>query len=154
MRRDVFVTARAAALITSREYRRMVSLPGFWIVSLIVPVLVILAPFASTLGKAKTAGYVLVDKSGQYAASIDRRLELDYQRQVLFQLLMYAREWRAGGSSAQDFQSSPQAGTSSSDAMVEGFIAEGGAPAVLRQLKPRYLPASSVLRQTCQARCG
>lgn len=133
---------RRIFLITSREYRRMVSLPGFWIVSLIVPVLVILAPFASSLGKAKTVGYVLVDKSGQYAASIDRRIELDYQRQVLFQLLMYAREWRAGGGSRPEIQSSSQTGTTSSDAMTEAFIAEGGAPAVLRQLKPRLLPTA------------
>jgi ABC-2 type transport system permease protein len=133
---------RRIFLITSREYRRMVSLPGFWIVSLIVPVLVILAPFASSLGKSKTAGYVLVDKSGQYAASINRRIELDYQREVLFQLLMYAREWRARGNSAPDIQSSPQAGTASSDALVQSFIAEGGAPAVLRQLKTKLLPSA------------
>ncbi len=55
---------RRIFLVTAREYRRMVSLPGFWIVSLIMPVLVILAPFARSLGKSKTAGYVLVDKSG------------------------------------------------------------------------------------------
>ncbi|MBV8903115.1 MAG: PQQ-binding-like beta-propeller repeat protein [Acidobacteriia bacterium] len=133
---------RRIFLVTAREYRRMVSLPGFWIVSLIVPVMVILAPFASSLGKSKTAGYILVDKSGQYAASIDRRLELDYQRQVLFQVLMYRRDWRAGGSSEPDTQFSPQRGTASSDAMVESFIAEGGAPAVLRQLKPSLLRAA------------
>jgi polyvinyl alcohol dehydrogenase (cytochrome) len=133
---------RRIFLVTAREYRRIVSLPGFWIVSLIVPVLVILAPLARSLAKSKTVGYVLVDKSGQYAARIERRLELDYQRQVLFQLLMYAREWRAGGGSSPDIQSSPQAGTSSSDAMVEGFIAAGGAPAVLRQLRPKLLPGA------------
>jgi polyvinyl alcohol dehydrogenase (cytochrome) len=133
---------RRVFLVTAREYRRIVSLPGFWIVSLIVPVLVVLAPLASSLGKSKTSGYVLVDKSGGYAARIDRRLELDYQRQVLLQLLMYVREWRAGAGSTPDIQSSSQAGTSSSDAMIEGFIGAGGAPAVLRQLKPRLLPAA------------
>jgi polyvinyl alcohol dehydrogenase (cytochrome) len=133
---------RRTFLVTAREYRRMVSLPGFWIVALIVPALMILAPLARSLGKSKTAGYVLVDKSGQYAARIDRRLELDYQRQVLFQLLMYAREWRASGGSAPEIQSSSQGGGSSSDATVEAFISAGGAPAVLRKLKPKLLPAA------------
>ena len=124
-------------LVTAREYRRMVTLPGFWVVSLIVPLLVLLAPLASSLGRPKTAGYVLVDKSGRYAAQIRRRLEIDYQRQVLVELLVYAGEWRTGGGEVPSVTASPQGGASTSDAVVEEFMAAGGAPAVLQRLKPR-----------------
>ncbi|HEV3447002.1 MAG TPA: ABC transporter permease, partial [Gemmataceae bacterium] len=129
---------RRILLVTAREYQRMVTLPGFWITALIVPVFVLAAPFAqSFLGRSKTAGYVLVDKSGRYEAQINRRLELDYQRQVLVQLLVYAGEWRASSSTIPSVQVSRQVGASSSDAVIEGFIATGGAPAVLRALKPK-----------------
>jgi polyvinyl alcohol dehydrogenase (cytochrome) len=128
---------RRILLVTAREYRRMTTLPGFWIISLIVPVFVLVAPVAQNfLGKSKTAGYVVVDKSGRYEAQINRRLELEYQRQVLVQLLVYAEEWRAS-STIPTVQLAPRVGTSSSDAVVEGFIAAGGAPTVLRQLNSR-----------------
>jgi polyvinyl alcohol dehydrogenase (cytochrome) len=131
---------RRILLVTAREYRRMVTLPGFWVVSLIVPILVLLAPLTRFMGKSKTEGYVLVDKSGHYAAQIRHHLELDYQRQVLFQLLIYADEWRVSGPATQSLRAQQQAGSSSSDAMVESFISAGGAPAVLKRLKPHLLP--------------
>src|SRR5215469_3668060 len=108
-------------LVTAREYRRMITLPGFWIVSLIVPVLVLLAPLTRSLGKSKIEGYVLVDKSGQYAERIRHRLELDYQRQVLVQLLVYVGEWRVSGPATKSLDAPQPAGGSSSDAVVESF---------------------------------
>ena len=124
---------RRILLVTAREYRRMVTLPGFWVVSLIVPLLLLLAPFAGSLARSKTDGYVLIDKSGGYVAQIHRRLELDYQRQVLVQLLVYAGEWhRSGGAT---LQAPTQVGASSSDAAVAAFISAGGAPAVLQAVE-------------------
>ncbi len=124
----------------------MITLPGFWIVSLIVPVFVVVVPIAqSFLGKSKTAGYVLVDKSGRYEAQINRRLEIDYQRQVLVQLLVYAAEWRASAANPS-VQGAPQVGSSSSDAVIESFIAAGGAPAVLRRMKPKLLASAPPFR--------
>ena len=129
-------------LVTAREYRRTITLPAFWIVSMIVPVFVLVAPVAqNVVGRSRTVGYVLLDKSGRYGAEINRRLELDYQRQVLVQLVVYAEEWRAGNT-IPNVQATPQAGASSSDAAVEGFIAAGGASTVLRALKPRLLPSA------------
>ncbi len=136
---------RRILLVTGREFRRMVTLPGFWVASLIVPIFVLVAPFAqSILGRSKTVGYVLVDRSGRYSAQINRRLELDYQRQVLVQLLVYAGEWMNAGRTSgaiPNVQASPQIGAASrdslSDAVVEGFMSAGGATTILRALKPR-----------------
>ncbi len=138
---------RRILLVTAREYRRMVTLPAFWIVALIVPVLVIVAPLAQKFsGRLETAGYVLLDQSGRYRAQINRRVELDYQRQVLVQLLAYAEEWRTAGSAPPNVQTSLQAGASSSDSLVEAFVSAGGATAALRNLKPRLSPGAPPFR--------
>ncbi len=106
---------RRVLLVTAREYRRMVTLPAFWMVALIVPVVVIVVPLVQkSLGRSRTAGYVLVDQSGRYRAQIDRRIELDYQREVLVQLLDYAKEWRTADAAPLNAQRPLQTGASSS----------------------------------------
>jgi polyvinyl alcohol dehydrogenase (cytochrome) len=133
---------RRVLLITTREYRRILGLPAFWIISLLIPLIVAAVPLAQNLfSKSRTAGYVLVDKSGRYAAQIKQRVELDYQRQVLIDLLVYAREWRDGSTTAAS-EGRLQTEQSSSDAAVENFVAAGGAPAVLRLLRPRLLSSA------------
>jgi polyvinyl alcohol dehydrogenase (cytochrome) len=133
---------RRSLLVTGHAYRRMLKLPAFWIVSLIVPVFVLVAPAAEKfLGKTKTAAYVLVDKSGRYQAAIHRRLELDYQRQVLVQLMAYVEEWRASGPTP-GAQAVAQMGSSSSDGVVADFVDAGGAPALLQKLKPKLLASA------------
>jgi polyvinyl alcohol dehydrogenase (cytochrome) len=133
---------RRVLLVTAREYRRMTSLPAFWITALLVPVFVLAAPVAqSLLGGLKTVGYVVVDKSGEYRAPISRRVELAYQRQVLVQLLAYAAEWRTS-SNIPTVQAAPRAGSSLTDSAVETFAAAGGAPQVLQQLKPRLISSA------------
>src|SRR3984893_15693549 len=120
---------RRVLLITVREYRRIIGLPAFWIISLLIPLIVAVVPLAQNLfGKSQTVGYVLVDKSGRYAAQINQRVDLDYQRQVLINLLVYAREWRDGSATAasegrlqteQSLEGRLQTEQSSSDAAVE-----------------------------------
>jgi polyvinyl alcohol dehydrogenase (cytochrome) len=133
---------RRILLVTAREYRRMTSLPAFWIISLIVPLIIAAVPLAQNLfGKSQTVGYVLVDKTGRFAAQINQRVDLDYQRQILINLLVYAQEWRAS-STTRGAEAVPQAESSSSDAAVQNFVAAGGAPALLRLLKPRLLPSA------------
>jgi polyvinyl alcohol dehydrogenase (cytochrome) len=143
---------RRILLVTAREYVRMTTLPAFWIIAAIVPTLVVVVPMLQQLlSRSQTAAaYVLVDKSGQYAQQINRRLELEYQREVLVQLLVYAGRWRSGDAvpnlQRPNVQTTPGAasgrGSSSSDAMVEAFVSTGGAPAVLRALKPRLLASA------------
>jgi hypothetical protein len=136
---------RRVLLITAREYRRILSLPAFWIISLLVPLIVAAVPLAQDLfSKSRTVGYVLVDKSGRYAAQINQRVDLDYQRQVLIDLLVYAREWH--GSAAEASEGRLQTEQSSSDAAVENFVAAGGAPAILRLLKPKLWSSAPPFR--------
>jgi polyvinyl alcohol dehydrogenase (cytochrome) len=135
---------RRVLLVTAREYRRMIALPAFWIVSLLVPLIVAAAPLAENLfSRSQTVGYVLLDKSGHYAAQINQRVELDCQRQVLINLLVYAQQWRAS-SAAPASERAVQAESSLSDAAVRNFVAAGGALAVLRLLKPTLLPNAPV----------
>src|SRR5215475_13121576 len=135
---------RRVLLVTVREYRRMTGLPAFWIVSLLIPLIVAAAPLALNLfGRSQTVGYVLVDKSGRYTAQINQRVDLDYQRQVLINLLVYAQQWRAS-SAAPANERAVQAESSLSDAAVRNFVGAGGVPAVLRLLKPTLLPSAPV----------
>src|SRR5260370_41155892 len=135
---------RRVPLVTAREYRRMIALPAFWVISLLIPLIVAAAPLAESLfSRSQTVGYVLLDKSGRYAAQINQRVELDYQRQVLINLLVYAQQWRAS-SAAPASERAVQAESSLSDAAVRNFVAAGGALAKLRRLKPTLLPSAPV----------
>jgi polyvinyl alcohol dehydrogenase (cytochrome) len=137
---------RRVLLVTAREYRRILGLPAFWIISLLIPLIVAAAPLAQNLfGRFQTVGYVLVDKSGRYAAQVNQRVDLDYQRQVLINLLVYAREWRDSSAAAAS-EGVLQTEQSSSDAAVENFVAAGGASAILRLLKPKLLPSAPPFR--------
>lgn len=137
---------RRILLVTAREYARAIGLPAFWVISLLIPLIVAAAPWVQTaLRKSSTVGYVLVDQSNHYAAQINRRVEHDYQRQVLISLLTYARQWRTNGPAAAA-SSATQSRTPMSEAAVEGFIAEGGAPTVLRLLRPTLSPGAPSFR--------
>lgn len=136
---------RRILLVTAREYARATGLPAFWIISLLIPLIVAAAPWLrDLLGKSSTVGYVLVDRSGHYAAPINRRVEHDYQRQVLISLLTYARQWRTEAPAATGNAARSRAPMS--EAALEGFIAEGGAPAVLRLLRPTLSPGAPSFR--------
>jgi hypothetical protein len=39
---------RRVLLVTAREYRRMIALPAFWVISLLIPLIVAVAPLAHT----------------------------------------------------------------------------------------------------------
>jgi polyvinyl alcohol dehydrogenase (cytochrome) len=133
---------RRVLLVTAREYRRMIALPAFWIISLLIPLIVAAAPLAENLfSRSQIVGYVLVDKSGRHTAQINQRVDLDYQRQVLISLLVYARQWRTS-SAAPASEGAVEAESSLSDAAVRNFVAAGGAPTVLQLLKPTLLPSA------------
>jgi polyvinyl alcohol dehydrogenase (cytochrome) len=135
---------RRVLLVTVREYHRIIALPTFWIISLLIPLIVAAAPLAENLfSRSRSVGYVLVDKSGRYTALINQRVDLDYQRQVLINLLMYAQQWRAG-TAAPAGKGAVEAESSLNDAAVRNFVAAGGAPTVLRLLKPTLLPNAPV----------
>src|SRR5262249_3757246 len=118
----------------------------FWILAGLVPLIILAAPLVQrTFSRSQTVAYVLVDKTGRYAQQIDQRLELDYQRQVLVDLLAYTQEWRAE-SAVTGAGAAPQPGSPLSDAAVQNFVAAGGAPALLRLLRPKLLPSAPPFR--------
>jgi polyvinyl alcohol dehydrogenase (cytochrome) len=136
---------RRVLLVTAREYRRMIALPAFWVISLLIPLIVAVAPLAQSLfSRSQTVGYVLVDRSGRYTAQINQRVDLDYQRLVLIDLLGYAQQWRA--STAPAGEGAVPAESLLSDAAVRNFVAAGGAPTVLRLFRPALLPTAPVFR--------
>jgi polyvinyl alcohol dehydrogenase (cytochrome) len=124
----------------------MIGLPAFWVISLLIPLIIAVAPVAqSLLSRPQTVGYVLIDKSGRYAPQVNERVDVDYQRQVLIALLQYVQQWRID-SVAPVGEQAAQAQSSSSDAAVRNFVAAGGAQAVLRALKPRLSPNAPAFR--------
>ncbi|HEY3812526.1 MAG TPA: ABC transporter permease [Caulobacteraceae bacterium] len=132
---------RAVLLVAAREMRQVLATRGFWVTLLIVPVAIAGALFASThFAPHLNAAFTLVDASRRYAPRIEKRLTLDYQRDVLRDLSAYVDRWKLasvdpGAAWAQHDAWPP-------DAEVERFIAAGGVDAALRRLKPR-LPADA-----------
>jgi len=125
-------------LVAAREFRQIAATKGFWITLLIIPLALAIGPIAGQLmQKSHTENVMLIDRSGQAAAAITRRIELDHQRQVLQSLSRY--------SESHDFdRADPKAVWTQhdhyySDAEVQAFIASGGAEhakAVLSRAAP------------------
>jgi ABC-2 type transport system permease protein len=127
---------RATLLVAGREFRQVLSTRGFWVTLLLVPLAIGVFVFASSrLAPQSSAAFTLVDASGDYGASIERRLELDYQRQVLRDLATYVDRWRLASVEPGAVWARRDAWPA--DASVAGFIAEGGAAAAVRRLRSR-----------------
>ena len=132
---------RSVLLVAAREMRQVLATRGFWVTLLIVPVAIAGSLFASTyFAPHFNAAFTLVDASGRYGPTIEKRLELDYQRDVLRDLGAYVDRWKLAlvepGAAWAHRDAWPP------DSEVERFIADGGADAALRRLTPR-LPADA-----------
>ena len=116
---------RAVLLVAQRELRQVLSTRGFWVTLLIVPLAFAVSIFASTrFAPPTSAAFTLVDASGRYGAAIERRLELDYQRQVLHDLAAYVDRW--GLASVDPGAVWARRDAWAADPAVARFIAEGG----------------------------
>ncbi len=72
---------RDILLVAWRDFRQVVSTRGFMITLLIVPVSIGVSVFAATrLTPQYNVAYTLQDASGRYGPSVERRLQVDYQR--------------------------------------------------------------------------
>ncbi|HEY5409450.1 MAG TPA: ABC transporter permease, partial [Caulobacteraceae bacterium] len=132
---------RSALLVAVREFRQILSTRGFWVMLLIVPVAITVSAFASTVFAPQTSSaYSLVDASGRYGAAIERRLELNYQREALRNLSTYVDRWKLGSVDPGAVWARRDAFPT--DAAVAQFIAEGASAAALRRLQP-HVPASA-----------
>lgn len=129
---------RAVMLVAARDFRQIVATRGFWVMLMIVPLALAVSIFGSLVfGPQNTSAFSLVDASGRYGSRIERRLELDYQREVLRNLSTYVDRWKLA--SVAPSEPWAQRGAWASDAEVARFAAEGGASAALRRLQP-HLP--------------
>ena len=127
---------RAVLLVAGRELRQVLSTRGFWVTLLIVPLMFAVSIFASTRFAPPASGaFALVDASGRYGAPIERRLELDYQRDVLRNLATYAD--RCNLASVEPGAVWARRNAWPADDAVARFIAEGGSDAALRRLQLR-----------------
>lgn len=115
-------------LVARRDFLQIVATRAFKITLLLVPVMLGLVTGASTfLRPPPTSAYVVADAGGGTAPVIERRVELDYQRQVLRDLSAYAARWKLPP---------PTDGYQADDAAVAQFIADGGAAAALARMNP------------------
>ena len=88
---------RAVLLVAAREFRQIVSTRGFWVMLLIVPLAIAASAAASTFfAPQPTVAFTVADASGRYAPLVERRLELDYQREALRSLTVYVDRWKLG----------------------------------------------------------
>jgi ABC-2 type transport system permease protein len=128
-------------LVAMRDYCQIAATRSFRITLLFLPLIFALSFMAqSFLRPPATSAYVLVDANGAYGAQIDRRVELDYQRQVLSDLAAYSHRWNVSTADQKAMWAARQGWYS--NAQVAAFVAAGGADAALRRIKP-LLPADA-----------
>lgn len=122
-------------LVAVRDFRQVVRTRGFWVTLLIVPFAIGVSIFAATrFGPQNTVAWTIVDASGGPGARIERRLEVDTQREVLRNLSTYAQKWKLASVDPNAPWAKP--GAWASDAEVARFVAEGGLGAALRKMQP------------------
>ena len=118
-------------LVARRDYLQIVRTRAFRITLLIVPLMLgVVALGTSFLRPPPTVAYVMADAGGSVAPVIARRVELDYQRQVMRDLSAYAAHWKLPP--PVDGEGGDQADA----AAVAQFIAQGGADAALARMHP------------------
>jgi len=131
-------------LVARREYRQVASTRGFRITLLVVPLAIALSVLAARfIHPQQDSAYAIVDESGRYAAAIEHRVELNYQREVLSELATYVEKQKvATGPGAPWATSQGWYG----DAQAEAFLAGGGLPAALRAMEPRLPPGAPAFK--------
>jgi len=118
-------------LIALREFAENAKTKGFWIGLLMLPLMIAIGIGVSgSLARAEPSRYfIVVDKSGVFADSIERSIAWAHQRAVLQALGEYVRKnLRTGEHPQIDSFANPNA--------VETFIAGGGKEAYLARFRP------------------
>jgi ABC-2 type transport system permease protein len=123
-----------------REYRQLTSTHAFRISVVMVPLMfVIIVAAQIILRPADGRAFIIIDRTGQYEAGIQHRVELDYQRRLLQELASYTRRWhvkpRASGALWGE-----TGGRVPSDAETDAFLSQGGLDAALKEIRPQLPP--------------
>jgi ABC-2 type transport system permease protein len=126
-------------LVARRDFLQIISTRAFKITLLIVPLMLGLAMGATKfLRPPPTVAYVMADTTSSVAPVIARRVELDYQRQVMRDLSAYAARWKLPPpvDGQIGYQIGYRTGYEAHDTAVEQFIAHGGADGALARMHP------------------
>ena len=123
-------------LVALRDFRQVGATRGFKVTLLILPLAIAVSIFASTKfgGPQTNVAWTIVDASGGAGARVERRLELDYQRELLRNLSSYAERWKLQAADPAAPWARP--GAWASDAEVARFMSGGGVDAATRKMQP------------------
>ena len=127
-------------LVAAREYRQITATRSFWVTLLLLPAALLASQVGARLLRPPTGvAYVLVDQSGRYAPSIQRRIQLEEERQVLNGLAAYAQKWKVPARGAV-WSGGPRWFT---EPEIAAYETAGGLPAAQAQIaraKPKAAP--------------
>ena len=85
----------AMLLVALREFRQICATRSFWITLFLLPLAIVLSQVSVRLLQPPPGvALVIVDQTGLYAPVIQRRIDLDRDRQVLNDLAAYAQKWK------------------------------------------------------------
>jgi ABC-2 type transport system permease protein len=114
------------ALVAAREYRQITRMRSFWLTLLILPFAFAIAPLTQRfIGQDEPDRVMIVDQGdGSAAQAVERRLKLDQDRAVLYEMSRFAQRHELQGRDP----TAPWARSDRwfSDAEVERFAAGGG----------------------------
>lgn len=134
-------------LVALRDFLQVVRTRGFLITLLAVPLAIGVSAFVSmkAAGGQYTVAFSIVDASGTGAgARVERRIETDYQREVLRNLSTYAEKWKLA--SADPAAPWGRPGAWASDVELARFVASGGADAATRKMQPALPQGAPVFK--------
>ena len=108
---------------------------------LIVPLAIAASGFASSkLAPERSNAFTIVDRTGKYAAELQRDFDLGYQQMTLRELSEYVARWNLAAVDPQAPWSNRQSWLS--EAEVRRFVALGGATAAIAELRPHLPPGA------------
>ena len=133
-------------LVALRDFSQVVRTRGFWVTLLILPLAIGVSIFAATrFAPQYSLAWTVVDASGAGAgARVERRLQLDTQREVLRNLSTYAEKWKLQPVDPTAPWARP--GAWAADAEVARFVAGGGADAAARKMQPALPPGAPAFK--------
>jgi ABC-type Na+ efflux pump permease subunit len=126
---------RNILLVAMREYKQIASTRGFWVMLLVLPVVIGVTQVAGRFFRPQlNSAYVLVDESGQFANTIEHRIDLNWNRADLGDLSAYVQRWNAASARPDAVWAKGERWFT--DAQVEQFMAEGGVTEAIKLIKP------------------
>jgi len=124
----------AVLTVARREYRQIARTRAFKLTLVLVPLMIVLMTTITTLIRPPEGdAFMVLDQTGRFAPAISRRIEVEYQRNVLSAY----KTWQAKDAKGEDAKVSPWV----SDAEAQAFMADGGADKLIKEVAAQPPPA-------------